>query len=129
MPARASLDLDAVRELIAELGLTLPLNFVLRDGPFVEKCSCPDPTHKGRTFVGFHSVRDGEHRIEVDATKSRARVNEILLHEIGHAVQWEQGQREAHDNSLPYREDPRELDAASFAADALRRGVRLVGLG
>jgi hypothetical protein len=128
LPVSASLrlDLDAIRELVRELGISRPLNFTLRQGAFVKKCSCPDPTHKGRRFIGFHTVRDGEHRIEVDVTRSPREVTHTIAHELAHAAQWERGEQQRHDNTLAYRANPREADADAFAASIVQRGRRLV---
>ena len=124
--APLELDPDAIRQLVRELGISRPLNITARRGPFVKKCSCPDPTHTGRRFIGFHTVRDGEHRIEVDVTRSREDVTYTLAHELAHAAQWERGEQQRHDNTLVYRANPREADADAFAASVVQRGRRLV---
>jgi Zn-dependent peptidase ImmA (M78 family) len=108
-----------------DLGIEKPLRIVSHVGAFTKPCNCPDPTHKDRSFDGFHTVIDGTHEITVNIRLNPVRLTEVLAHELRHAAQWETGQRARHDNTRPYKDDLREKDADVYAISLIRSGLLL----
>lgn len=125
MSTFARVDLKKVAALAADLGIEQPLRIISHLGPFTKSCNCPDPTHKGRSFDGFHTVIDGTHEITVNVKRSPADVTRTLAHELKHAASAERGERTRHDNSIPYRQNPHEVDADKFASRFVGSGLRL----
>lgn len=118
-------DLKLVSAVARDLGIKKPLRIVSHAGPFKRECSCPDPTHKGRVFDGFHTVIDGTHEITVNVQLNPVRLTEVLAHELHHALTYELGRNARHDNGIPYRENPHEVEAEAFAARFIKSGLLL----
>jgi hypothetical protein len=126
---RAVLDVDAIASVARALGLTWPIEIVLRDGPI----TCPCKRCVGLKYVGRRLYRDGVHVIELNAHKSPEVLTRALAHELRHGAdaerlgsEFESTYLAERDLAATYEANPLEQSADAFADEVVRRGIRLV---
>ena len=128
MPAltESNFDQNAIAEVARKLRLTWPVKIVL-------KGELKSRVIAGARSNGCRFSGEGEHVIELDATRSADDVNRTLAHELWHCVQaerhgseWGRVYTAAREGSPNYWANPFERVAARCADAIVTSGIRMV---